>query len=201
MQHYWRIWLAAACLKVLLFPSYYSTDYDVHRNWLAVTHSRDASRWYADRPLQNQWTLDYPPLFAFFEATLSKIAARVDMKIVEESEQDYDSIACIRFQRATVVLTELASLGVAVRAATAGDARSALAFAGSGALLLVDHVHFQYNGLLLGLLVYALFMLRRGDHVKAGALFALLCCAKHLFLTLAPVLAAVFVAAAAKAMA
>ena len=43
MQHYWRIWLAAACLKVLLFPSYYSTDYDVHRNWLAVTHSRDAS--------------------------------------------------------------------------------------------------------------------------------------------------------------
>ena len=70
-----------------------------------------------------------------------------------------------------------------------------MAFAGSGALLLVDHVHFQYNGLLLGVLVYALFMLRRGDHVKAGALFALLCCAKHLFLTLAPVLAAVFVAA------
>ena len=195
MQHYWRVWLAAACVKVLLFPSYYSTDYDVHRNWLAITHSRDASKWYADQPLQNQWTLDYPPLFAMYEAILSKIAARVDMKIVDESERDYASVACIRFQRATVVITELASLGVAVRAATAGDAKSALAFAGSGALLLVDHVHFQYNGLLLGVLVYALFMLRRGDHVKAGALFALLCCAKHLFLTLAPVLAAVFVAA------
>jgi alpha-1,3-glucosyltransferase len=195
MQPYWRVWLVAACLKVLLFPSYYSTDYDVHRNWLAVTHSRDASRWYADEPPQNQWTLDYPPLFALYEAILSKIAARVDMKIVEESERDYASVACIRFQRATVVLTELASLGVAVRAATAGDTKSALAFAGSGALLLVDHVHFQYNGLLLGVLVYALFMLRRGDHVRAGALFALLCCAKHLFLTLAPVLAAVFVAA------
>ena len=182
MQHYWRIWLGAACVKVLLFPSYYSTDYDVHRSWLAVTHSREASKWYADQHPQNQWTLDYPPLFAMYEAILSKIAARVDMKIVEESERDYASVACIRFQRATVVLTELASLGVAVRAATAGDAKSALAFAGAGALLLVDHVHFQYNGLLLGLLVYALFMLRRGDHVRAGALFALLCCAKHLSL-------------------
>ena len=195
MQHYWRIWLAAACVKVLLFPSYFSTDFDVHRSWLAVTHSRDASRWYADQDNQNQWTLDYPPLFATYEAGLAKIASKVDAKIVQESERDYASLACVRFQRATVVLTELASLGTAVRAATAGDAKSALAFAGSGALLLVDHVHFQYNGLLLGLLVYALFMLRRGDHVKAGALFALLCCAKHLFLTLAPVLAAVFVAA------
>ncbi len=92
MQHYWRVWLVPACLKVLLFPSYYSTDYDVHRNWLAVTHSRDASRWYADEPLQNQWTLDYPPLFAMYEAILSKFAARVDMKIVEESERDYASV-------------------------------------------------------------------------------------------------------------
>ena len=72
-----------------------------------------------------------------------------------------------------------------MRAATAGDAkapwpsRAPAHYSGT--------THFQYNGLLLGLLVYTLFMLRRGDHVKAGALFALLCCAKHLFLTLAPV--------------
>ena len=107
MQHYWRVWLAAACLKLLLFPSYYSTDYDVHRTWLAITHSRDASKWYADQHPQNQWTLDYPPLFAMYEAILSKIAARVDMKIVEESERDYASVACIRFQRATVILLSL----------------------------------------------------------------------------------------------
>ena len=79
MQHYWRVWLAAACVKVLLFPSYFSTDFDVHRTWLAVTHARDASQWYADQPSQNQWTLDYPPLFAMYEAILSKVAARVDV--------------------------------------------------------------------------------------------------------------------------
>ena len=94
--------------------------------------------------------------------------------IVEESERKTTRPGNVRpVPAGHSNLTELASLGTAVRAATAGDAKSALAFAGSGALLLVDHVHFQYNGLLLGLLVYALFMLRRGDHVKAGALFAL----------------------------
>ena len=102
MQPYWRIWLAAACVKVLLFPSYYSTDYDVHRVWLAVTHSRDASQWYADRPLQNQWTLDYPPLFAMFEAGLARIAAKVDARIVAETNEDHASLACVRFQRVTV---------------------------------------------------------------------------------------------------
>ena len=93
---------------------------------------------------------------------------------------DYASSTCVRFQRPQCIITELASLGTADgprRRAT----RKGVGLAGSGALLLVDHVHFQYNGLLLGLLVYTLFMLRRGDHVKAGALFALLCCAKHLF--------------------
>jgi alpha-1,3-glucosyltransferase len=191
---YWRVWLGAAGLKVLLFPSYRSTDFNVHRNWLAVTYGRNASHWYADAPRQNSWTLDYPPLFGLYEYGFSKLAARVDVNIVEESLADYASLSCVRFQRGTVILTELASLGGAVWAATNGDTQAALAFAGSGALLLVDHLHFQYNGLLLGHLVYMLAKLRKGDCVAAGVLFALLCCAKHLFLTLTPVLAAVFLA-------
>lgn len=57
----------------------------------------------------------------------------------------------------------------------------------SPALLIVDHIHFQYNGFLYGTLVSSLVLAQRpSTRLFSGLLFAALLCLKHIYLYLAP---------------
>ena len=180
----------SAALKVLMFPLYRSTDFEVHRNWLAITHSLPISEWYVDRT--SEWTLDYPPLFAWFEWVLSQVARLVDPAMLEVANLDYASEATVAFQRTTVIVTELV-LMLAVhlhceRLKMRGASRDAvfMLVSLSPGLLIVDHIHFQYNGLLLGVLMLSLEALQRDAHVLSALLFASLVNMKHLFAIAGP---------------
>jgi hypothetical protein len=57
----------------------------------------------------------------------------------------------------------------------------------SPGLLIIDHIHFQYNGFLYGILILSLVLARNDSTLLlSGVMFATLLCFKHIYLYLAP---------------
>jgi alpha-1,3-glucosyltransferase len=107
---------------------------------------------------------------------------------------EYDSWQTVYFQRITVIVSELvlvyalqmfvdSSHGASKRAAQA----AAISILLSPGLLIIDHIHFQYNGAMYGILVASLVLARkRSTLLVSGLVFAALLCMKHIYLYLAP---------------
>ena len=238
------LFVAVSCAKILLMPSYRSTDFDVHRNWLAIARHLPLKEWYYnDVNGTTVHTLDYPPTFAYFEYLLANNPVTnwllrhdyLDDRCLAllPDTNNTPTVACIVFSRATVIASDLvlwwgswiasANAHVQVHHNNAEThsvqnkapryhrlylakrdvwlPTSFLLIVLHPGLLWLDHVHFQYNGMLFGIFLASIGYLLQGNnlrdnntatgdfhkcHWKAAVLFALLLTMKHLFLTLAP---------------
>eukprot|EP00775_Hariotina_reticulata_P003940 gene3940-4194_t len=186
-----RTVVAVLCLQLMLMQhTYRSTDFEVHRNWLAITYSLPISKWYYEAT--SEWTLDYPPLFAWFEYAMARVAYTFDRKMLSVSNLDYDSNATVLFQRLSVCASSMVLVAAMLYATRTskdnvkGLTTFFLVVANAG-LIMVDNIHFQYNSILLGILIWSLLMLKQQHNVLAGILFTLLLNMKHLFAYLGPV--------------
>lgn len=195
----WFVTLAVgvSLMKCLLIPTYHSTDFEVHRNWLAITHSLPVSRWYYEAT--SEWTLDYPPFFAWFEYALSHVARLFDPEMLKIENLNYASQETVLFQRLSVILTDLLFIYAAKQCCRSLDGKTdrrdllerptfilAVLLLWNFGLLVVDHIHFQYNGFLSGIMLLSVARLFQKRHLESALLFAVLLNFKHIYLYIAP---------------
>lgn len=207
--------LIAIGLRLLLLSTagYRSTDFEVHRNWLAITSSIPLSHWYKEST--SIWTLDYPPLFAYFEYLISLFGtsqigtflfgkSSLDPAMFHVNSLDYAPIHVILFQRLSVVIVDLLvlipggiSLSLSVKKLfesqynTSRPSQSSYVIILSTlftlcnvGLLIIDHIHFQYNGFLIGILFLSLSYAMNGSSLKCLFFFSILLYLKHIFIYL-----------------
>ena len=182
----------ATGLKMLVFYGYHSTDFEVHRNWMAIVSNLNIKDWYYNST--SIWTLDYPPFFAYFEYVLAQIAIMInyivpiDLEMLKIENLNYSSPSTISYMRCTVLLSELITLGTAVYLYSKSNPNPQffkLSFLLHPGLFIVDHIHFQYNGFLYGILLLSLYCIKSNRVVLGGCLFLILILFKHIFLYIA----------------
>ncbi|SCU85455.1 LAME_0D01398g1_1 [Lachancea meyersii CBS 8951] len=189
----WNFWVSATLLKLLLIPGYYSTDFDVHRNWLALTNKLPIKQWYFEDT--SPWTLDYPPFFAHFEWFLSQFVPRWVQQdgCLDIVETGNFGLPTVMFQRITVIVSELllfVALQIYINKSSLSERSANFVVASSIVLspgfLIIDHIHFQYNGFLFSILIAAILAAKHQRYLLCGFFFATALCFKHIFLYLAP---------------
>jgi alpha-1,3-glucosyltransferase len=149
-------------------------DYEAQRHWMEITMHLPISQWYFHD--LEWWGLDYPPLTAYHSWLLGTIGGFMNPKwFALYTSRGLDDPALKVFMRATVIVSEyliyIPAAVIFVRRFSrfyhvhTWDASVALvAILMQPATILIDHVHFQYNTVMLG------FVLASMSSVLAGRL-------------------------------
>uniref|UniRef100_A0AC35UCS2 Alpha-1,3-glucosyltransferase n=1 Tax=Rhabditophanes sp. KR3021 TaxID=114890 RepID=A0AC35UCS2_9BILA len=200
--HQWIIGiiLSIVSLKASIIRSYTSTDFEVHRNWLAVTHNKKLSEWYYEET--SQWTLDYPPFFAYFEFILAKIGDFLgygDILVIRKDPLMNHQV--LYFQRLTVICCDFLFyygaykiLTITSKAILNGNSgfmakRNVLLFSCLVTLfplMLLDNIHFQYNSFLTGLVLLSIYFVATEQFFLAALTCSILLNFKHIYLYYVP---------------
>ncbi|CAP22260.2 Protein CBG00995 [Caenorhabditis briggsae] len=193
--------------KCLLIPSYTSTDFEVHRNWMAVTWNRPLKAWYTEST--SEWTLDYPPFFAYFEWALAYVAHTIGFDdCLQISMTPIMSPRILVFQRLSVIATDIFYVSsrifwnIAICALYAFKSPRLVAgipkkmrknaqeacfilLATLQALLICDSVHFQYNSMLTAFFILSMYFIDFGMFLliffQAALTFSVLLNFKHIY--------------------
>lgn len=170
-------------------------DYEAQRHWQEITLNLPPDKWYintTDNDLQ-YWGLDYPPLTAYHSLLLGYIANRINPSFVKLHEsRGLETEEHKYFMRLTVLIADVliyipAFIYFVINLRSWSNCQfnesnifkfskrdaillTALIYPG---LILIDHGHFQYNCVSLGLFVAAVAAIMQDSFILSSILFVL----------------------------
>lgn len=152
-------------------------DYEAQRHWQEITVHTPIKSWY-ENTTQNDlqyWGLDYPPLTAYHSFLIGMVADWLDPESVRLfASRGHESDSHKTFMRWTVFLSDLYFYVTAVLCICIDSERvkpkevknvfkrtdaATILFLLYPGLILIDHGHFQYNCVSLGLFLWATFFI------------------------------------------
>lgn len=181
-------------------------DFEAQRHWLEITTSISIRDWYRHTPLNDllYWGLDYPPLTAYVSYAYGKLAKVLVPKLVEfETSRGHESLSGKVYMRATVLMSDILlyiptiivmNRKVTVETSKLGNVTNTnselcatLSALMLPALLLIDHGHFQYNGVCLALALIGILHISSDSDIVGSIAFCLSLNFKQMSLYYAPV--------------
>ncbi|CAH8837684.1 unnamed protein product [Trichobilharzia szidati] len=175
-------------------------DYEAQRHWMEITLNLPPTEWYTNTTENdlNYWGLDYPPLTAYHSWFMGKLASLINSEWVQlYTSRGYESKEHKLFMRYTVfiadlmifipfvimyfysVLPRLVNTDVNRLKQISGFYAACLMLTYPG-IILIDHGHFQYNCISLGLYLASVNCLLLHWDIFASILFCLALCYKQM---------------------
>lgn len=178
-------------------------DYEAQRHWMEITTNLPIKDWYknsTDNDLA-YWGLDYPPLTAYHMYLMGELSSRFFNSSWTElhASRGHESQEHKLFMRSTVLAADLiiympailyyfyrttpiyynSQPSTVLKHNIATYAALAILYPGQ---ILIDHGHFQYNCVFMGLVLWAVIFLMKGKQTLSALLFTLGLCYKQMSL-------------------
>lgn len=172
-------------------------DFEAQRHWMELTLNLPVEDWYFYRP--DWWKLDYPPVTAMHSYLCGLVGQLLYPRAFElGSSEGIEDLKIKAFMRATVIVSQVVLYVPAVylwcatfTTNTSTRLSRTRAFATLlllPSLTLIDHGHFQFNSVMLGLFTYSLLALLHGQYAFASYFYVLALFFKQMSLYYAPVI-------------
>lgn len=172
-------------------------DYEAQRHWMEITTHLPVSQWYFHD--LEWWGLDYPPLTAYHSWLLGKIGGLIDPSwFALYTSRGLENESLKVFMRATVIISEyliyIPAAVIFVRRFSRFYGINAwhssialLAILMQPGTILIDHVHFQYNTVMLGFVLACMSSVMAGRNLWSCVFFVLALGFKQMALYYSPV--------------